>query len=111
MVIVGRGNLRNTLGRPVCGCGNWCRTKGTYKGFRQVYGTSCHKCRGFARQHKKTSCDACGFSPGDNKKLDIDHIDGNSSNNDLGNIQTLCKPCHREKTLKNREWRKRNERM
>lgn len=30
----------------------------------------------------------------------VDHIDGNSHNNDLGNLQTLCINCHSSKTAK-----------
>lgn len=32
--------------------------------------------------------------------LDVDHIDGNSDNNDPKNLQTLCKCCHAYKTNK-----------
>jgi 5-methylcytosine-specific restriction endonuclease McrA len=28
----------------------------------------------------------------------VDHIDGNHSNNDPANLQTLCKNCHSLKT-------------
>lgn len=31
-------------------------------------------------------------------QLDVDHIDGNHSNNKLSNLQTLCANCHRLKT-------------
>jgi len=34
---------------------------------------------------------------------DFDHIDGNSSNNDISNCQALCPNCHAEKTRKNPE--------
>lgn len=30
----------------------------------------------------------------------VDHIDGNSSNNDLSNLQGLCRPCHSAKTAR-----------
>ena len=33
--------------------------------------------------------------------IDVDHVDGNDSNNDPGNLQGLCKSCHTRKT--NRE--------
>ena len=36
--------------------------------------------------------------------LEVDHIDGNSSNRDVNNLQLLCKPCHREKTAKEQRW-------
>ena len=37
-------------------------------------------------------------------QLDIDHIDGNHSNNDESNLQTLCANCHRLKTHLNRDY-------
>jgi HNH endonuclease len=37
-------------------------------------------------------------------QLDVDHIDGDPSNNDPGNLQTLCKCCHTYKTLTRRDW-------
>ena len=37
--------------------------------------------------------------------LDVDHIDGNSENNDPANLQTLCKVCHSFKTVANRDMR------
>ena len=35
--------------------------------------------------------------------LQVDHIDGNSSNNDPNNLQTLCSDCHRIKTYTNKD--------
>lgn len=49
-------------------------------------------------KHKKTFCENCGFIPIDKCQLDVDHIDGNHSNNNLENLQTLCANCHRLKT-------------
>lgn len=49
------------------------------------------------RKYKKTYCEKCGFT-GHRCQLDVDHIDGNHNNNDIGNLQTLCANCHRLKT-------------
>lgn len=35
--------------------------------------------------------------------LDVDHIDGNSRNNSVSNLQTLCSCCHRYKTWVNKD--------
>ena len=36
--------------------------------------------------------------------LDVDHVDGNPSNNDPSNLQTLCKVCHAHKTIVYRDY-------
>jgi len=43
-----------------------------------------------ARKHLKSSCEACGSA----SDLQAHHVDLDRSNNEPGNIQTLCKPCH-----------------
>lgn len=48
----------------------------------------------------------CGFVPDDLIQLDVDHKDGDPSNNKLSNLQTLCANCHRLKTKKNMDWKK-----
>lgn len=47
-------------------------------------------------------CNNCGLDNWLNEKirLDVDHIDENSSNNKLSNLQFLCPNCHRLKTIK-----------
>lgn len=37
-------------------------------------------------------------------QLDADHIDGNPTNNDAKNIQTLCKCCHAIKTRDEKDY-------
>ena len=39
-----------------------------------------------------------------NGMLDVDHIDGNPSNNTKENMQTLCKCCHAYKTVVNKDY-------
>lgn len=36
-------------------------------------------------------------------QLEVDHIDGNPSNNDPENLQTLCSCCHKYKTIINED--------
>lgn len=43
-----------------------------------------------ARQHRKSYCEACGYT----RFLHAHHVDQNQANNDPKNIQTLCKHCH-----------------
>ena len=48
---------------------------------------------------QKDKCERCGFVPKHMCQLDVDHIDGDGSNHDEDNIQTLCTRCHRIKTI------------
>lgn len=48
------------------------------------------------------TCTACGYHDPSGVGLEIDHRD-NTRNNNYNtdqNLQTLCKPCHRRKTLR-----------
>jgi hypothetical protein len=47
---------------------------------------------------KKDVCEHCNFKPTHPCQLDVDHIDGNKTNNLEENLQTLCSNCHRLKT-------------
>ena len=53
---------------------------------------------------RKEVCEKCGFIPKHSSQLDVDHIDGDNSNNDPLNFQTLCANCHRLKTYQNKDW-------
>lgn len=46
--------------------------------------------------NKEEKCDICGISEWLSKKINVelDHIDGNSSNNELSNLRFLCPNCH-----------------
>lgn len=98
--------------RPTCTiCGvNPCKRGGlSINGFRK-YHKHCSSCNqkvynivnGYRRVgyrlNKKDICGKCGFIPIHPCQLDVDHIDGNRENNDIGNLQTLCANCHRIKT-------------
>jgi hypothetical protein len=95
--------------RPTCGCGNVVALKGLSKKNEPVWRSSCQKCHKFGRKQKKDHCERCNFIPEDMVQLDVDHIDGNRSNNDSSNIQTLCANCHRLKTKQNQDWKKKHE--
>lgn len=55
------------------------------------------------RAHKKAACESCGFVPIDSCQLDVDHIDGDRTNGESANLQTLCANCHRLKTQMDRD--------
>ena len=58
------------------------------------------KTKKFTLKRQNYCCNICG------KKLDewdFDHIDGDSLNNSLENCQALCLVCHRKKTRKNKQ--------
>ena len=54
---------------------------------------------------KKKRCECCGFKAVHRIQLDVDHIDGNHTNNSPSNLQTLCANCHRLKTLLNKDYK------
>ena len=49
------------------------------------------------RAFVKDACEVCDYESRfeDYRDLDVHHRDGNHSNNDPSNLQTLCVPCHR----------------
>lgn len=74
---------------------------------RREYARRTWNSKGY-RKYKKSYCEHCSFIAIHSCQLDVDHIDGNHSNNDISNLQTLCSNCHRLKTFVNKEGRKRN---
>lgn len=93
----------------LCKCGEPRSKKGIDEQGRTRYRTQCNKCIYKQRQlPKKDACEKCGLKPASKKDLHKDHIDGDRSNNDMSNIQTLCAECHKEKTKVNEDWRRKN---
>lgn len=46
-------------------------------------------------QHKKESCERCGFEAEHSCQLDVHHRDGDFRHNEAANLETLCANCHR----------------
>lgn len=43
-------------------------------------------------------CASCAINGISTLMSDVDHIDGDTYNNDPENLQSLCRPCHSKKT-------------
>ena len=91
--------------RPICViCGKGAESRGRVKGI-QHFRKLCSQCKKHTyKQHKRGWCARCGFIPDWLGQLDVDHIDGDKSNNDPSNLQTLCANCHRLKTHLQRDY-------
>jgi 5-methylcytosine-specific restriction endonuclease McrA len=91
-----------------CVCGNSISSAGWQNG-KKRYKRICTQCirKKEYVKHKKDKCDKCGFIPVWLGQLDVDHIDGNSNNNAIDNLMTLCANCHRLKTHINEDYLKR----
>lgn len=94
---------------PLCAkCGERDAVKkGVSKHGYTIWRSVCSYCKEINkhphRLHKKCKCELCGFVPQHPCQLDVDHIDGNPTNNSIENLQTLCANCHRLKTHINKE--------
>ena len=90
--------------RGLCHCGQLVRTKRRASSGKQIWDKLCWKCKsGNYKRHKKGYCEQCGFVAIVAAQLDVDHIDGDRTNNDVDNLQTLCANCHRLKTHLNKD--------
>lgn len=97
-------------------CDNYCHNMG-YGNYRKVCRTH-HDIKFNVRgkgykKHRKNYCENeegylgyyCTSSIVDPRyQLDVDHIDGDPSNNELNNLMTLCKCCHSLKTIMFRDF-------
>jgi 5-methylcytosine-specific restriction endonuclease McrA len=100
-----KSNLRIDTPRKICECGRPAASRGyDFRGYKR-WSNKCDSCRHYGyRQFKKDYCETCGFVAVHSSQLDVDHIDGNNSNNEESNLQTLCANCHRLKTHLNKDY-------
>ena len=89
--------------RAKCWCGRSVQTKGRSSAGTQIFGKYCSKHRSTYRKFKEDICAFCGFIPVHPCQLDVDHINGDRTNNQKENLQTLCANCHRLKTHMNND--------
>lgn len=92
--------MRN-LDRKICATPQ-CNNLATKKDAKR-YDRFCNSCKKnkYQKLVTKECCRVCGFVAVHGSQLDIDHIDGDHSNNDVSNLQVLCANCHRLKTIMN----------
>lgn len=81
-------------------------------GKHQQYPTSKITPRLVKEGYKKYKCECCGISDWNSKRigLELNHIDGNSGNHRLENLEILCPNCHSQTdTFKSRNIKKKKE--
>lgn len=100
-----RGIKGRIMERGKCPKCSW-RLLEPYENARGGYRPTCQPCR--ARKYtmyKKPFCEQCGFKAINAIQLDVDHIDGDNTNNKISNLRTLCANCHRLKTWEQSDFR------
>jgi 5-methylcytosine-specific restriction endonuclease McrA len=103
-----RLNVGGSTQRRNCKCGKPTVNKGLDQNGKKRYRSQCSGCRVNSWKHRKNICELCGVQPEGKGMIDIDHIDGDRSNNKPENLQSLCKDCHKKKTsedLKNKVYK------
>ena len=63
-----------------------------------------HRKKQWLMRHNGSICQECKQTETFGQGLEVDHINGNSNNRNVNNLQLLCKSCHREKTAKEQGW-------
>lgn len=107
----GKASVGGSVKPGFCKCGLPRASKGIDQHGRRRYRTQCYKCLYKARSLiKSDKCAICRVIPEKTSDLHIDHIDGDRSNNTSRNIQTLCVECHKYKTKKQEDWKKKDAR-
>ena len=102
-------DIGGRLTQGFCGCGRPTVSKGVDINGKRRYRNRCGRCIYQARKQRVDKCNWCGVKQEEKGDLQIDHIDGEPSNNNPENIQTLCFKCHIRKTIINKDWKPKND--
>lgn len=77
-------------------CSNKCQQDHATKEKIRTKTASARTLKKYLVQQLNNTCSCCGITEWNNKPivLELEHIDGNSSNNDIENLTLLCPNCH-----------------
>jgi hypothetical protein len=80
------------------------KNKDTWKSKRNFETAHIFSIKKWLKEEKNNTCEMCGISEWNGKILpmEVDHIDGNTKNNNLSNLRVLCPNCHSQTPT----WRK-----
>ncbi len=72
------------------------KIKDTWKSKRNFDTAHISSIKKWLKEEKNNTCEECGISEWNGKLLtmEVDHIDGNTKNNNLDNLKVLCPNCH-----------------
>ena len=76
----------------------------TWKAKRDFNTAHIFSIKKWLKEERGNKCEECGVEEWNGKRLpmEVDHIDGNTKNNDLTNLKVLCPNCHSQTPT----WRK-----
>jgi hypothetical protein len=80
------------------------KSKDTWKSKRNWDDAHIQSIKRWIKEEREHTCEECGIEEWNGKKLpmEVDHIDGDTNNNDLKNLRVLCPNCHSQTPT----WRK-----
>jgi hypothetical protein len=80
------------------------KAKETWKSKRDYDTAHIFSIKKWIKEERGNKCEECGVEEWNGKRLpmEVDHIDGNTKNNNLDNLKILCPNCHSQTPT----WRK-----
>jgi hypothetical protein len=72
------------------------KQKRTWKSKRDYNSAHIWSIKKWIKEERGNRCEECGISDwlGKPISMEVDHIDGDTNNNDLSNLKVLCPNCH-----------------